>query len=31
MSIQFVKMHANGNDFIIVDNRKRNYKAIGKE
>ncbi len=26
MNVSFVKMHANGNDFVIVDNRSKNYK-----
>ncbi|MEC8100180.1 MAG: diaminopimelate epimerase [Pseudomonadota bacterium] len=26
MNIPFVKMHANGNDFVIIDNREKNYK-----
>ncbi len=26
MNIPFVKMHANGNDFVIIDNRKRDYR-----
>ena len=25
MNIPFVKMHANGNDFVIIDNRSKNY------
>ena len=25
MNIPFVKMHANGNDFVIIDNRTKNY------
>ena len=25
MNIPFVKMHANGNDFVIIDNRSNNY------
>ena len=24
MNIPFVKMHANGNDFVIIDNRTKN-------
>ena len=26
MNVPFVKMHANGNDFVIVDSRSKNYK-----
>ena len=25
MNIPFVKMHANGNDFVIIDNRTKNF------
>ena len=25
MNIPFVKMHANGNDFVIIDNRTKKY------
>ena len=25
MNIPFVKMHANGNDFVIIDNRIKNF------
>ena len=28
MNIPFVKMHANGNDFVIIDNRTKNYYLI---
>ena len=30
MNIPFVKMHANGNDFVIIDNRTKNYNLKKK-